>query len=151
MRNFIGYGHTIITENGDRESVSNGNADLSITQTSENFSFNIGFRSNINLDAEGNLQEIDRLYCRIRKKLTERLSTIFYGSVYTNRPPDRYTSVDSVFYDVKPELSYAMTESHSLNLFYRYSYEEDQTVSENQGSMRNIIEINLVFQFPMQK
>ena len=35
MRNFVGYGQTITTENGDQDSSWTGNADLSITQTGE--------------------------------------------------------------------------------------------------------------------
>ena len=151
MRNFVGYGQTITKENGNQDSTWTGNADLSITRTGEIYSFRIGIRNNINLNADGELEEVDRLYCYINKKLTERLSANLYGSVYTNRPPGTYNSVDSIFYDVKPELSYDITENHVLNVFYRYSYEEDRTISENQERTRNVIELNLVFQYPMQK
>ena len=151
MRSFVGYGQTITKENGNQDSSWTGNADLSITQTGELFSFRIGIRNNISLDADGKLEEVDRLYCHINKKLTERLSAKLYGSIYTNRPTGNLNSVNSVFYDVKPELSYDITENHVLNAFYRYSYEEDRTGSENQERTRNVIELNLVFQFPMQK
>jgi len=148
MRNFVGYGYTITTKTGDRETIQSGTVDLSITQTDEIFSFRVGFRSNIGLNADGEIDEVDRLYCRIKRKLSERLSASFNGSVYINRPTETYTSVDSVYYDIKPELLYEITENHLLNVFYRYSYEEDQTVSENQESIRNVIELNIVFQFP---
>jgi hypothetical protein len=151
MRNFLGYGHAVASEDGNRDSTSSGTADLNLTSTDENFSFNLGFRSNIILDADGELEEVDRLYCRLRKRLTERLSARLYGSIYITRPPETYDAVDNVYYDIKPELSYAITERHSLNLFYRHSFEEDQTVSKDPESVRNIVEINLVFQFPSQK
>jgi hypothetical protein len=151
MRNFVGYGQTVTTENGDQDSTWTGNADLSITRTGEIYSFQIGIRNNINLNADGELEEVDRLYCRINKKLTERLLGKLYGSFYTNRPPGTFSSIDSMFYDIRPELSYKITENHVLNAFYRYSYEEDRTGLENQERTRNVIELNLVFQFPMQK
>ncbi len=151
MRNFIGYGKTITKENGNQDSTWTGNADLSITRTGEIFSFRIGIRNNINLNADGELEEVDRLYCYINKKITERLSAKLYGSIYGNRPAGKLNSVDSVFYDVKPELSYDITENHVLNAFYRYSYEEDRTGLENQERTRNLIELNLVFQYPVQK
>jgi len=151
MTNYVGYGYAIATENGDRESTQGGNADFSITQTDETLSFRIGLRSDIRLDTEGELEEVDRLYCRIRKKITERLSAIFDGRLYINRLPEAYDSIDSVLYDIKPELSYEITENHYLNAFYRYSYEEDQTVSENRHNMRNVIELNIVFRYPIQK
>jgi hypothetical protein len=151
MNNFVGYGYTVSTENGDRDRVSTGNADLSITQTAEIFSFRIGLRSYINLDAEGDLREVDRRYCTVRKWLTERVSARLDASVYINRPIDTYDSADSVYYDIKPQLSWELTENFSLNTFYRYSLEEDRAISKNQDSTRNIIEANLAFQFPMQK
>ena len=151
MNNFVGYGQTITTEKGNQDSTWSGNADLSITQTGELFSFRVGIRNNIRLDADGELEEVDRFYCYIRRKMTERLSTKLYGSIYGNRPLGTLNSVDSVFYDIKPELSYDITENYVLNAYYRYSYEEDRRTSENREKTRNVIELNLVFRFPMQK
>ena len=151
MRNFVGYGQTITKENGNQESSWTGNADLSITQTGEVYSLRIGIRNNIRLDADGKLEEVDRFYCNISRKMTERLSAKLYGGIYVNRPIGNLNSVNSVYYDVKPELSYDITENHVLLAFYRYSYEEDRTGLENQERTRNLIELNLVFRFPMQK
>jgi hypothetical protein len=151
MRNLVGYGQTITKENGNKESSWTGNADLSITQTGELFSLKIGLRNNIRLDADGKIKEVDRFYCYISRKMTERLSAKLYGGIYVNRPIGNLNSVNSVFYDVKPELSYQITENHVMNAFYRYSYEEDRITSENQKRTRNVIELNLVFRFPMQK
>jgi hypothetical protein len=151
MRNFVGYGQTITTQKGDEDSTWTGNADLSITRTGELFSFRLGIRNNINLDADGELEEVDRFYFNFNRKMTERLSTNLYGSIYANRSPGTLNSINSVFYDVKPELSYNITENHVLNAFYRYSYEEDRRGSENQERTRNLIELNLVFQYPIQK
>ena len=151
MRNFIGYGQTITTKNGDKDSTWTGNADFSITRTGELLSFRMGIRNNINLDANGELEEVDRFYLNLDRKMTERVSANLYGSIYANRPPGELNSVNSVFYDIRPGLSYAITENHVLNAFYRYSYEEDRTNSNNQERTRNVIELNLVFQYPLQK
>lgn len=150
MRNFIGYGYATTTQDDDQDSTQSGSFDLSLTLNDEIYSLRIGLRSNLRVDAEGELREVDRLYCRLRKKMTERLSTSINGGVYINRSPDNYESVDSVFYDIRPEMSYELTEKHFLNVFYRHSLEEDQTVTEDRYSVRNIIEINFVFQFPVQ-
>ena len=147
MRNFIGYQYTVTTSDDDQDSSRSGSADLSIIQTGELFSFRLGLRSNIYVDVDGSVDEVDRIYCRVKRNLTEKLSAQFYGSVYINRPLEEYSSADSVFYDLEPELSYQITESHSLNTFYRYSYEVDQTVSEDQVSVRNVVEVYVLFQF----
>ena len=151
MRNFVGYGYYITTRDGSQDLYRTTSADLSLTRTDENTSFTLGARSDIDLDADGTLEEVDKLYCRIRKKITERLSAAFNGAVYLNRQPETYDYTDSVYYDVKPELSYEITENYFLNLFYRYSYEEDRTVSEDQESVRNVVEFTLGFRFPMQE
>jgi len=148
MRNFIGYGQTNTKENGEKDSTRTGNADLSITHTGEVYLFRIGIRNNITLNSEGDLEEVDRFYCSMNRKLTERFSAMLYGGVYINRPPETYDTIDSIYYDIKPGLSYEINENHVLNVFYRYSYEEDRTVSENKNRTRNGIEFNIILQFP---
>jgi hypothetical protein len=147
MRNFVGYGYTVTTTDDDQDISRSGSADLSISQTGELFSFRFGLRSNIYVDADGTVDEVDRLYCRIQRNLTEKLRVKLNGNVYVNRPPEEYSSTNSVFYDVEPQLSYEITENHSVSASYRYSYEIDQTVTENQESVRNVVEIYLMFQF----
>lgn len=151
MRNFVGYGQTITKKNGNQDSSWTGNADLSITRTGELFSLRVGIRNNVRIDADGNLEEVDRFYSNISRKMTERLSAKLNGSIYVNRPLGNLNSVNNVFYNVRPELSYKITENHVLNALYSYSYQENRRTSENQGRSRNVIELNLVFRFPMQK
>jgi hypothetical protein len=151
LKNFVGYGYAQTTRDNDQDFTQGGNFDLSLTLNDEIYSVRIGLRSNLNVDTEGDLREVDRFYCRIRKKITERLSTGINGSVYINRSPENYDLVDTVFYNLRPELSYEITENHYLKAFYRYSLEEDQTVSDNRYSTRNVIEFNIVGKFPMRK
>jgi len=147
MTNFIGYQYTVSTTDGYQDIIRAGNANLSIIQTGELFSYRFGLRSNIYVNAEGNVDEVDRIFCRLKHNLTEKLSAQFYGSVYVNRQPEENSSYDSLFYDLKPELSYRITPKHSLNTFYQYSYEMDQTVSENQESIRNVLQVYVLLRF----
>lgn len=151
MNNYIGYGYAVNQTAAGENTQSSGTANLSLTHFGEIFTLLLGLWSNIDVGAEGELDEIDRLYGRVERKITERLTAIMYGSVFTTRPVDDYHTIDSIYYNFKPELDYRITEKHSLNLFYRYSYEDDQTLSGDSDKVRNIIGFSFKFQFPIKK
>lgn len=150
MRNFLGYGYTQTEQDGETTPYNSWNADLSLIKTGEIFRFTLGFRSYITLDSQGDLLEVDRLYFRLRKKLTERLGFLFYASTYASRPVEVFDQIDSWYYDLKPELRYQLTENHSINLFYRFSSDEDRTGSNSDYRTRNVIELRFDFNFPDQ-
>jgi hypothetical protein len=57
-----------------------------------------------------------------------------------------------VYYDLQPFLSYRITERNSVELFYRYSHEDDRRSAIGDGnSIRNIIELRFKAAFPISK
>lgn len=149
FRGRAGYGYTVETD-GDQENVNNfGNANLSLTKSGETTSLRGGYRSDIRLSSIGELIEVDRLYLYLRKRLTERFRFNFYGSIYASRPVDEFESVDQWYYDLKPEVSYQLTENLSSSLFYRYSKDFNYEAEDNRD--RSIVEWRIDYKIDFEK
>ena len=151
MKNILGYGYTVTTEENESSTNQVWNADLSVTKSAETTSLKLGFRSDIRLDSIGELLEVDRIYINLRQSITERFSFRFYGSGYITRPVEKFDSVDKTYYVLRPGVAYNMTENHVLTLSYRYQNEYNHNTSEDPGNDRYVIELNLNFKFPVQK
>ncbi len=151
FRGRAGYGYTMTTEDGQERVNNVGNADLRLTKSSETLSLLGGFKSNIRLSSYGELLEVDRLYLRIGKRITERFAFSFYGSIYGSRPVEVFDRVDRWYYDLKPEFRYRFTEKLSSRIFYRYSREINSELEDNPERARNIIEFSLDYRINFEK
>jgi len=146
-RYFVGYGYSILTGSND-SNIGKGNADISLTRTGEIFSLTTGLRSKARINADGEQIEVDRLYIRLKKMLSERFKFLFSGRVIGSRPLDTYQRFDTVYWDVRPQLTYSLTENFSLSFFYRYSSDHDSTITGDQDRDRHITEFRIDYQFP---
>jgi len=151
FRGRAGYGYTMTTEDDEERVNSVGNAALSLTKSSETLSLRGGYRSYIRLNSAGELLEVDRLYLRIGKRITERFGFYFTGSIYGSRPIEVFDRVDRWYYDLRPEFRYRFTEKLSSRLFYRYSSEINNVLEDNPERDRNIIEFSLDYRIDFEK
>jgi len=147
MSNLIGYGNTVTETDTNNTIDQTISVNISLINSGEIFFFRTGFQSNIRIDSEGDLIEVDRLYFKSTRALTERVRFSFDANLYLTRQVDVYDDYDSIYYDIKPGLSYAVTEKWYLSAFYRYSYEYDNMVNENQSLDRYVVGFTLSYSF----
>jgi len=146
----LGYGYTDINNDGGNTSSRNtGTAGLSLSTKGEVFSIKGGFKSDLRIDSQGELLEIDKIYLRLNKNWTEKVSLRLNGSITGSRPIDVYDRLDVVYFDVKPELMYKYVENGAFSIFYRYSNEYDDALSEHKYKIRNIIEFLFTYNFQL--
>lgn len=125
-------------------------ADISYTITDEISNFRIGYRRNINYDADNDLREVDRFYAYYNYSLTERSKAGIDTNIYLTRAENQDSAEENTRYlDIKPKISYSLTERHSLELVYRYSmqYDEDE---EDTSVDRSQILLTVVLRFPQK-
>ena len=149
MRNYVGYGYTVQKQNGQDDIYRSASVDLNITNTGEYLSFNIGLGNSIGIDSQGDVNEVDKIYLNLSKRLKERLKLNLSASIYASRPQEEYSQVDSVYYEVGPSINYDIAERKIISLRYRYQNEEDRTLSEDQETVRNVVEISFSSYFPI--
>ena len=143
MENFIGYG-AATEDNGTRKTRNqSGSADFVLIKEGDTLSLRGGFRAYASLNADGELDEVDRFYCRIGKKLTERLEIQFNGGLYYTRPLGKNDKYETAYYELKPSISYRITENHTIGLGYTFQSETDKTISDNRDRSRNLIWISI--------
>lgn len=121
--------------------------DFSYSISDEISSLRIGINRNINLDADGNLREVNRLYSIFKYSLTERLISGISANVYLTRSEDENIDKDLRYFDIRPRLDYSLAANHLLRLSYRYSLEYDDT-QENETVDRSQIELSVILRFP---
>lgn len=152
FRGRVGYGYTQTNpESGEERLNRAGTADLSLTKFGAAYSYRVGYRSQIRLSSAGELIEIDRLYISLKKNVTERFRFLFTGNLYGSRPVEAFDQVDRVYFDLKPEFRYYITENLSSSLAYRYSKEYNRELPDNPERDRNIVEFRLNYQIDYEK
>ncbi|NNG01198.1 MAG: outer membrane beta-barrel protein [Desulfobacteraceae bacterium] len=113
-------------------------------------SFRLGYRRDINYDANDRLREIDHISARFNYKLTERLRFGLDGNLYFTRRERDTDDQDTRFFSIRPLLAYYFTENHSLQLSYKYSQEFDESRTGDETADRNQAMLTLVFRFPQE-
>lgn len=152
FRGLAGYGYTVTVEDNDERAQRQvGNADLSLTKSGETLWYRTGYRADVRLSSAGELLEVDRLYLRLKKRITERFNFNFNASLYASRPLDQFDSVERWYYDLRPEISYRLTENLATSLFYRYSWEYNYEREDNAVRYRNIVELRLDYRINFEK
>jgi hypothetical protein len=116
----------------------------------ETSAFTFGYRRDIRTDTNGEAIDVDRIYCRLRKSLTERWELGFAGKFYYSRDIGQSFNDGIRFLDLEPKISYKLTENHDLQMSYSYSNEKDNERESNQTADRNRIWLGLYFNFPKQ-
>ena len=112
--------------------------------------FTFGYRRDIRTDTNGQAIDVDRIYCRVRRSLTQRWELGFTGRLYFSKDLDQSYDDGTRFFDVSPAIYYKLTENHALQLAYRYSNEKDRDRQDDQTADRNQIWLGLNFNFPSQ-
>lgn len=158
---FAGGRYTEESPASDKED-SSGNSDQDTDKKESNgFIFNLsyklsdeissllfGIKRDINFNANGDLREVNRLYCKYKYSLTERLAGGIDANVlYLTSSEDEDNDKDTGYFDVKPRIDYSLTENHVLRLSYRYSLEYDDA-QEYETVTRSQIELSMIFRFP---
>jgi len=143
MENYIGYSYTVESNENEDNKYQSGSADLKIIKNSDIYSILAGFRTYVSLNPAGDLDEVDRLYCKFSKELTERLSLNLDGGLYITRPLEIYDEYETAYYEIKTAISYQLKNNHSIGIGYTYQNEYDRTISEDRDRIRNLIWISV--------
>lgn len=125
-------------------------ADFSYTIKDEISDLRIGYRRDINIDANNDLREMDRLYTYYHYMLTERSRAGIDANIYLTRTENQDgNDSDTRYLDIQPKISYSLTERHYLQLAFRYSLQYDDT-EEDETIDRSQLLLTLVFRFPQK-
>jgi len=145
---FLGTRYTDQEKRNDSDESFGGTADISLLRTGEVYSAQLGYSRDIHNDVSGDLIEVDRIYCRLSRKIVGRLSVGFSGNFYFTRSEDD-SEDDTRYFEVIPSLDYQLTKHHTLRLAYSYSEDDDEAYIENK-SERSRVWIAVNFNFPYQ-
>jgi hypothetical protein len=125
-------------------------ADFSYTIKDEISNLRIGYRRDINYDADNDLREVDRLYAYYHYLLTERSRAGIDANIYLTRTENQDSDdSDTRYLDIQPKISYSLTEQHYLQLAFRYSLQYDDT-EEDETIDRSQLLLAVVFRFPQK-
>jgi hypothetical protein len=152
-RAFIGIRYMDISYKDDRSDYDNfgGTADLSLTKSWETTSGTIGYRRDIRGNADGEVVEVDKIYCDIEKQIYGRLGAGFKGRLYFTRQEGNDTPGDDTrFFVLNPSLFYNLTENHLIRLGYSYSNEDDDAIDDDSIADRHRAWIGFEFNFPFK-
>ena len=76
------YWNQDLKEDDDQDTGLGPVADINLEKSGELFSARLGYRRDIRTPRSGRFVYVDRFYTRLGKRITERLSTGFIGSIY---------------------------------------------------------------------
>jgi hypothetical protein len=125
-------------------------ADFSYTIKDEISNLRIGYRRDINYDADNDLREVDRFYAYYHYLLTERSRAGIDANIYLTRTENQDSDdSDTRYLDIQPKISYSLTEHHYLQLAFRYSLQYDDT-EEDETIDRSQLLLAVVFRFPQK-
>ncbi len=132
----------------EEESGWNGVADINLKKTGETYSATIGYNQDLSYSSYGEPIERYKVYCNADRKITERLFVKFSGNIYFTKSDGDLNDRDNRYYSVSPSLNYKITETHSLQLAYRYEKSEQKELANNRDRDRNRVWLALKFRFP---
>ncbi|HPQ42822.1 MAG TPA: hypothetical protein PKZ42_01235 [Syntrophales bacterium] len=126
-------------------------ADASLEKSWTTASASVHYMRDINYTSEGEPAERNRFSVRGDKILSNRVSIGITGSYYFTESLDetRY-DMDERFFNITPSIYYKITENHSLELSYEYSYAEDRNLPGDNEAVRNIVWVTFNFAFPQK-
>jgi len=143
LKMFLGSRYTDLREEGESDTSWGWVADVNLMKKGENFSGDAGYSRNLHNNVSGELIEVDRIYCHMKRKIIGRLGVGFSGNLYFTRY-ERETDGDTRYFEVIPSLNYQLTEKHNLQLAYSYAEDDDD---QAQGGQANRSRIWIVFNF----
>ena len=127
-------------------------ADINLSKTAEKYSVLMGYSRDQRTNIDGDEIEVDRIYCILNRKMTERLEFRISGSLFFSKFVDlsntTNTDEDRRFYDITPALHYLITENHYLELAYSYSNVNNE--NEPGERDRHRVWLNITFSFPIK-
>jgi hypothetical protein len=100
-------------------------------------------------ESEGGAREVDNFSLGFDRNLTLRLKAGIDLNLYLTRNLNKKKEEDSQFYEIRPTITYNLTEYHRLSLIYAFQYEYDDAEDEGEEDAdRNRVTLNLTFNFP---
>lgn len=136
------------TEIDEKDSNFAGVANIILNKTGETYSSEIGYNQDLSYSSYGEPIKRYKIHCNANRKITERFSMKFNGSIISTESEGKFNDRDNRYYSVIPSLNYKITENYSLNLAYRYSQSDDKTRSSDPRVDRNRVWLELRFRFP---
>ncbi len=123
-------------------------ANINLRKTGETFSAAIGYDRNITYSSDGDPIERDKIHCSADRMITERMKVKFTGNLYFTKSEGQYNDRDTRHFNLRPSLSYRITENHAMSLNYSYSEHYEKNYADNRKKDRNRIWFTLRFRFP---
>ncbi|HDS15871.1 MAG TPA: hypothetical protein ENN66_04520 [Proteobacteria bacterium] len=125
-----------------------GTADISLSGRTETLTYKLAYNRDLSYTSTGSPIDRDRLTGSLRWTVSRRLHSGFAAGLYFSKANDDYNDEDSTYFYLHPDLSWQLTEKHSLQLHYLYAATTDKTLSDNRSYDRNRVWLALVFNFP---
>lgn len=120
-------------------------ADINLEKSGEIFTALLGYRRDIRATASGQFVSVDRIYTRLDRRITERLRGEFKGALYFSRTVEG-SNDRRRFFDLRPSLTYRITENFDTSLTYNYRDEYDNDINDKRFQHRVWLWFN--FNFP---
>ena len=134
----------------DNSNTLGGVADIRLRKRGETTSGLIGFRQRLLPDSDGQIRNISRLYCDVRRSVYQRLGIALVGSVYYSRleEKDPLFDDDRWYFEITPSVFYRLAENYRVSMVYSYSQEHDLNIDRNPRKDRQRVWISLDMAFP---
>lgn len=123
-------------------------ANVSITRNWETASATIGYSRDLYYSDLGEPVNVDRIYARANKNLTEQFGVSLSGNLYFTKSDDTIENEDTRYWEITPSLYYNFTRDHRLEVGYSYANDYDKTLTHDREAERNRVWILLTFNFP---
>lgn len=124
-------------------------ADIYYNLKSEISEVDIGYRRNINYDAEDDLREIDHVYAKLGYQITERIRYYLNANYYQTNLEQAENDNRTRYLDILSWVSFHLTETFALDLSYRYSQGYDDS-EKDRNVRRNQVKLSLVLWLPQK-
>jgi hypothetical protein len=136
--------------NRDEESTDGFTFDINLFRKGEIHESLFGYQRTLTNAATGEQLEVDRLYGRFQRNLSERSQVSIEGRYVLSRDDSDILSSNSRFFQIEPSFSYQVTEHSVVRLGYRYSQDYDDEQEDDKSADRNVVWISYRINFPQK-
>ena len=125
-----------------------GTADISLNRKGETSNIMLTYRRELNYSSFGETINVDRIYTDLNRQLFRRLGTGLRCDLYRTVSESKFDDRDLKHFEINPYIFYQLTARHTLEFSYKYSWLKNETLSYTDKRTRNMVWINLKFNFP---
>ena len=126
-------------------------ADFNFTKDTEIMRTNLNYHLDQVSVAEGEERDVHSFNIKLDRNITERFRVGINLKYYLSSNINKNSKDDnSQFYEINPNITYNLTEYHTVGLFYSYQHEFDDSNKNNdpKNADRNRVWVTLSFNFP---